>query len=89
MTNIEHQTITLKRHNGPDWDFVWDEQFHGLVHKTGKNVYRLFFEDIATEFKPIWIGRLFDGGRTKHWYTMEKEIGAKSIDLCGCSIVFE
>jgi len=84
---MEHRTVTLNRHAGPDWIFAWDARFNGLIYRTSQNIYKLFFEDIATSYKPIWIGRLTHDQTS--WYTAEKEINAESIILLGCTIVFD
>lgn len=84
---MEKHNITLKRFNAPDWVFSWDYEFNGLVHRTKHNIYRLFSGDMASEHKPIWIGRLSDDKTA--WVTWEKELKAKAINLCGCTIFFD
>ena len=82
---MNKETITLHRHNAPDWVFEWDESFCGMIYKTRHNTYQLFMDGFE-EIKPIWIGRLSHD--CKAWYTVEKEIKAKCIQLVGCSVIF-
>ena len=82
---MNKETITLHRHNAPDWVFKWDDKFCGLIHKTRYNIYQIFIGD-PCDLKPIWIGRLSHD--RKVWYTAEKGIGAKCVQLTGCNIFF-
>jgi len=84
---MEKQEIILQRHNLPSWVFKWEDEYQGLVHKTGKNVYKLFFQCPSDNYKPVWIGRLVNSG--KAWITYEKEIKAKSIEFCGSKVFFK
>ena len=81
---MEKQKVVLFRHGRPSWEFKWDDNYGGLVYKTLKNTYMLFFEYPADSYKPIWIGRL----QRNSWVTWEKEIKAKSIEFCGSRILF-
>lgn len=83
---MEKQSITVKRKNKKDWVFAWDDEYQGLTYRTKDRVYRLFFENPADTYKPIWIGLLVNRGTA--WIAFEKEIHAQSIELCGCKIVF-
>ena len=81
-----NEKVIVKRNSAPDWDFEWSDKYAGLVHKTKDNVYKLFFENPAISFKPIWIGRLVNNGTA--WVTWEKELRAKEINLCGSKVIF-
>jgi hypothetical protein len=84
---MEKEIVKVYRHNKPTWEFIWDDEHQGLVHKARKNIYKLFFENPADSFKPIWIGLLVNNGTA--WVTWEKEMGAKCIQFCGSKVFFD
>jgi hypothetical protein len=81
------KVIKVHRHNLPTWEFVWSDEHQGLIHTARKNTYKLFFEDPAKSYKPIWIGMLVNNGTA--WVAWEKEIKAKCIELCGSKVFFD
>lgn len=84
---MEKQNVTVKRKGkNKDWIFSWNDEHQALIYQKKDNIYRLFFENPALTYKPIWIGLLVNRGTA--WITYEKELKAESIELCGSTILF-
>ena len=77
--------MTLGRHNGPDWDFEWDDNIGAFIYHTKKNVYRIFFGDMETNPNPVCIVRLI---KKPCWKRCTKQVRAKEIRYLGSKIVF-
>jgi len=72
--------VTLS--NNSKWVFEKDDINGWIIHTTKYGtLYRIFLDVVG---KPIWIGKLQDDN--KSFYSVEKEIGAVSVNFIGYGI---
>lgn len=83
--------VTLK--SGKIWDFTYQElstpyRVKGLIHTTRKSIYRLFCDVNEEQEFDIWIGKLDMSVNHNFWFTVEKQLRAKSIEFLRGYVVF-
>lgn len=78
MTDVAIVTLS----NNSKWVFEKDDINGWIIHTTKYGTLYRIFLDVAG--KPIWIGKLHDDN--KSFYSVEKEIGAVSVNFIGYGI---
>jgi len=81
--------LVLKRHGKLlDWIFCYellDFQIQeptrpsGYIHRTNHNVYQLFIDN--DNFPDVWVGRYVQQNNKNIWYTVDRELKAKSVQF--------
>ena len=72
--------VNLIMKNRTLWEFCWDDQHNGYIHKTKKKtIYKIFFDNCVNPslygIEPdIWIGRLIIQNGEKFWVSAQKDI---------------
>lgn len=79
---------------GKVWDFKWDKDYEGLIHKTKHNIYRIFVDKGNSNNNEgafnIWIGRQFDmPNGEKDWITWGDELKVDYINFSKGNVVFK
>ena len=77
--------------NKRTWLFVWNDECKGLVHKEGRNVYKLVIKISSSNYNrdevDIYIGRLYHDKGKRHWINCESEIGVDYMEFLGGNYV--